>query len=124
MLLIRILMILTVACWAGPAQAQMYKWVDENGKVQTFNNENADFNNLPGSLKNEIENEDSIDRTNYSSGDNRDFNDGDRNSVRDFKLDGDYSEMYNSPNGNNPYQESTTLINNEASLFIRVVVSW
>ena len=26
-------MILTVACWAGPAQAQMYKWVDENGKV-------------------------------------------------------------------------------------------
>lgn len=91
--------------------------IDENGKVQTFNNENADFNNLPGSLKNEIENEDSIDRTNYSKGDNRDFNDGDRNSVRDFKLDGDYSEMYNSPNGDNPYQETTTLINNEARVY-------
>ena len=91
--------------------------IDENGKVQTFSNENADFNNLPGSLKNEIENEDSIDRTNYSKGDNRDFNDGDRNSVREFKLDGDYSEMYNSPNSDNPFQETTTLINNEARVY-------
>lgn len=27
------MIILTLACWMGPAQAQMYKWVDENGKI-------------------------------------------------------------------------------------------
>ena len=68
--------------------------IDENGKVITFGTENTNYDNLPGSLKNEIEDEDSIDRTNYSKGDNRDFNDGDRNSVRDFKLDGEFSNMY------------------------------
>ena len=91
--------------------------IDENGKVLTVSSENANYDNLPGSLKNEIEDENSIDRTNYSKGDNRDFNDGDRNSVRDFKLDGEYSKMYNSPDQNNQFEESTTLINNEARVY-------
>ena len=91
--------------------------IDENGKVITFGTENANSDNLPGSLKNEIEDEESIDRTNYSKGDNRDFNDGDRNSVRDFKLDGEFSNMYNSPNEDNPFEESTTLVNNEARVY-------
>ena len=91
--------------------------IDENGKVLTVSSENANYDNLPGSLKNEIEDEDKIDRTNYNKGDNRDYNDGDRNSVRDFKLDGEYSKMYNSPDKNNQFEESTTLINNEARVY-------
>ena len=91
--------------------------IDENGKVLTVSSENANYDNLPGSLKNEIEDESSIDRTNYNKGDNRDYNDGDRNSVRDFKLDGEYSKMYNSPDKNNQFEESTTLINNEARVY-------
>ena len=31
--------------------------IDENGKVITFGTENANYDNLPGSLKNEIEDE-------------------------------------------------------------------
>ena len=60
--------------------------IDENGKVITFGTENANSDNLPGSLKNEIEDEESIDRTNYSKGDNRDFNDGDRNSLGELYI--------------------------------------
>ena len=91
--------------------------IDENGKVITYTSQDANYDNLPGSLKKVIEDEESIDRTNYSSGDNRDFNDGDRNSVRDFKLDGEASKMYNSPTSENPFEESTTLINNEARVY-------
>ncbi|MDB0043451.1 gliding motility lipoprotein GldJ [Flavobacteriaceae bacterium] len=91
--------------------------IGKNGKVLTVSSENANYDNLPGSLKNEIEDDNSINRTNYSKGDNRDFNDGDSSSVRDFNLDGEYSRMYNSPEKNNQFEESTTLINNEARVY-------
>ena len=91
--------------------------IDENGKVLTVNPESATFDNLPGSLKLEVENEDSIDRVNYSTGDNRDYNDGDRNSVRNFSLDGEVSSMYNSPTEEDMSEERTTLINNEARVY-------
>ena len=91
--------------------------IDENGKVLTVDPESATFDNLPGSLKQEVENEDSIDRVNYSTGDNRDYNDGDRNSVRNFSLDGEVSSMYNSPTEEDMSEERTTLINNEARVY-------
>ena len=77
------------------------KFVPEWNRRETWEelvkrNKNMHIKKYP-KLKNEIEDEESIDRTNYSKGDNRDFNDGDRNSVRDFKLDGEFSNMYNSP---------------------------
>jgi gliding motility-associated lipoprotein GldJ len=78
---------------------------------------NKTYETRPGSLKNEIENEESIDRINYIKGDNRDFNDGDRYSVRDFNLEGKSSNMYNSPSKDNPLEESTTLVNNEARVY-------
>ena len=91
--------------------------IDENGKVLTVDPESATFDNLPGSLKQEVENEDSIDRVNYSTGDNRDYNDGDRNSVRNFSLDGEVSSMYNSPTEEDMSEERTTLIDNEARVY-------
>ena len=88
--------------------------IDENGKVTYVTS--FDIDNLPGSLKSKTEDKDSLkNRTNYSYGDNRDFNDGDRNSVRDFKLDGEFSNMYNFPKKDN--EESTTLISNEARVY-------
>ena len=91
--------------------------IDENGKVITVSSKDASYDNLPGSLKNELEDDNSINRTNYSKGDNRNYNDGDRNSVRDYNLDGNYSKMYNSPDENNPNNETTTLINDEARVY-------
>ena len=78
---------------------------------------NKTYETRPGSLKNEIENEESIDRINYNKGDNRDFNDGDRYSVRDYNLEGKSSTMYNSPIKDNPTKEPTTLISNEARVY-------
>ena len=60
---------------------------------------------------------DSKDRVNYSTGDNRNFNDGDRNSVRDFTLEGDFKRMYNAPTGDDGNEERTTLIDNEARVY-------
>ena len=57
------------------------------------------------------------DRVNYSVSDNRDFNDGDRASVRDFTLEGDYKRMYNAPTDEGGNEERTTLIDNEAKVF-------
>jgi len=91
--------------------------IDENGKVLTVDPESATFDNLPGSLKQEVENEDSIDRVNYSTGDNRDYNDGDRNSVRNFTLDGEVASMYNAPTEEDMSEERTTLIDDEARVY-------
>lgn len=94
--------------------------IDENGKTVTINEENASYNALPGSLLEEVLSTEDVtkqQRVNYSTGDNRDFNDGDRGSVRDFQIEGDYSRMYNAPSEEDGGEERTTLINDEARVF-------
>ena len=61
--------------------------------------------------------EDLKERVNYKTGDNRNFNDGDRNSVRNYTIEGDYSRMYNSPSEEDGEEERTTLIDNEARVY-------
>ena len=94
--------------------------IDENGKTVTIDEENASYNALPGSLLEEVLSTEDVtkqQRVNYSTGDNRDFNDGDRGSVRDFQIEGDYSRMYNAPSEEDGGEERTTLINDEARVF-------
>ena len=92
--------------------------IGEDGKLNTIDAENASYDYLPGSLKEDIQkDEDLTDRVNYSVGDNRDFNDGDRASVRDFTLEGDFKRMYNAPTDEDGNEERTTLIDNEAKVF-------
>ena len=84
----------------------------------TVDTENASYDVLPGALLEEVQKtEDLKDRVNYSTGDNRNFNDGDRNSVRDFTLEGDFKRMYNAPTGDDGNEERTTLIDNEARVY-------
>ena len=90
--------------------------IGENGKVILIDSKNATYDNLPGSIKQEIENEDSINRVNYSTGDNRNYNDGDSKSIRNSNLE-EVSTMYNSPNSDDISEERTTLISDEARVF-------
>jgi len=97
--------------------------IGEDGKMVTTDAENADYDYLPGSLVEEVvKTEDLVDRVNYSTGDNRDFNDGDLTSTRDKNpptYEGDFSRMYNSPTDetNADRKETTTLIDNEAKVY-------
>ena len=92
--------------------------IGDDGKLITVDTENASYDVLPGALLEEVQKtEDLKDRVNYSTGDNRDFNDGDRNSVRDFTLEGDFKRMYNAPTGDDGNEERTTLIDNEARVY-------
>ncbi|MGY8948493.1 MAG: gliding motility lipoprotein GldJ [Flavobacteriales bacterium] len=90
--------------------------IGDDGKVITIDPDSATFDNLPGSVKEEVVS-DSIYRVNYSVGDNRNFNDGDVNSIREYGLEGSVEDsMYDSPTSES--QEGTiTLINNEARVF-------
>ena len=91
--------------------------IGEDGKLITVDVENASYDVLPGALLEEVQKtEDLKDRVNYSTGDNRNFNDGDRNSVRDFSLEGDYKRMYNSPTGDDG-EERTTLVDDQAKVY-------
>ena len=83
----------------------------------TIDEENASYDFLPGSLQEEVVKDEDIDRVNYSTGDNRNYNDGDRNSVRDFTIEGDYSRMYNAPFDEDGDEERTTLIDDEARVY-------
>ena len=91
--------------------------IGEDGKMTTINEDDASYDFLPGSLLEEVVKTEDIDRVNYSTGDNRDFNDGDRNSVRNYTIEGDYSRMYNSPSEEDGEEERTTLIDNEARVY-------
>jgi gliding motility-associated lipoprotein GldJ len=91
--------------------------IGEDGKMVTIDEENASYDFLPGSLQEEVVKDEDIDRVNYSTGDNRNYNDGDRNSVRDFTIEGDYSRMYNAPSDEDGDEERTTLIDNEARVY-------
>lgn len=91
--------------------------IGEDGKLITVDAENASYDFQPGALLEEVQKtEDLKDRVNYSTGDNRNFNDGDRNSVRDFTLEGDFKRMYNSPTGDDG-EERTTLIDDQARVY-------
>ena len=91
--------------------------IGEDGKLITVDVENASYDVLPGALLEEVQKtEDLKDRVNYSTGDNRNFNDGDRNSVRDFTLEGDFKRMYNSPTGDDG-EERTTLVDDQAKVY-------
>jgi len=91
--------------------------IGEDGKLITVDVENASYDVLPGALLEEVQKtEDLKDRVNYSTGDNRNFNDGDRNSVRDFTLEGDFKRMYNSPTGDDG-EERTTLVDDQARVY-------
>ena len=91
--------------------------IGEDGKMVTTDAENANYDFLPGSLVEEVVKTEDIDRVNYSTGDNRDYNDGDRGSVRDFTLEGDFARMYNAPSEEGGDIETTTLIDNEARVY-------
>ena len=92
--------------------------IGDDGKLITVDTENASYDVLPGALLEEVQKtEDLKERVNYKTGDNRNFNDGDRNSVRDFTLEGDFKRMYNAPDGEDGNEERTTLIDNEARVY-------
>ena len=61
-----------------------------------------------------------IDRVNYSTGDNRNFNDGDLTSTREGlepTFEGDYAPMYNNINKDDKDKNATTLVDDEARVF-------
>ena len=105
--------------------------IDDNGKVTTITRENFSdqyevlpngrllIKNMPGDLI-EIElSESDLNRTNYSSSDNRNYRDGDVESSR-FFSDGQEKEMYNSPNisdENSSSMNSTSLISDETRVY-------
>jgi gliding motility-associated lipoprotein GldJ len=90
--------------------------IDDDGKVITIDPDSATFDNLPGSVKEEVVS-DSIYRVNYSVGDNRNYNDGDMSSIREFGLEGSVEDsMYDSPTAESK-EGTITLINDEARVF-------
>ena len=94
--------------------------IGEDGKVKiTKTTDSISAQNLPGSVLEEAIKDEEINRLNYSSSDNRNFNDGDIGSVRDYKKGNEKPEipMYNSSLENNKDDERTTLISNEARVF-------
>ena len=91
--------------------------IGEDGKMASIDEENASYDFLPGSILEEVVKTEDIDRVNYSTGDNRNYNDGDRNSVRNFTIEGDYARMYNAPSEDDGGEERTTLIDDEARVY-------
>ena len=69
------------------------KIVLKNGRI--------DFKNLPGELVQTDLDEDDLLRINYSKSDNRNYNDGDKESTRSFNIKGQDKEMYNNPRNEN-----------------------
>ena len=82
--------------------------IGEDGKVLiTKNTDSISTQNLPGSIQYEDSN----------SVDLRNFNDGDLKSTREFLSSSGISQMYNSPDLNDPNSESTTLISDKARVY-------
>ena len=82
--------------------------IGEDGKVLiTKNTDSISIQNLPGSIQYRDSN----------SVDLRNFNDGDLKSTREFLSSSGISQMYNSPDLNDPNLESTTLISDKARVY-------
>ena len=105
--------------------------IDDNGKVTTITRENFSdqyevlpngrllIKNMPGDLVEVELSEFDLNRTNYSSSDNRNYRDGDVESSRFFSA-GQEKEMYNSPNisdENSSSMNSTSLISDETRVY-------
>tara|TARA_B110000008_G_C16954596_1_gene557635 strand:- start:416 stop:1996 length:1581 start_codon:yes stop_codon:yes gene_type:complete len=96
------------------------KNITEDGKVKTVGLDDANYDYLPGSVLEEVEKTEDIDRVNYSTGDNRNFNDGDLTSTREGlepTFEGDYAPMYNNINKDDKDKNATTLVDDEARVF-------
>ena len=94
--------------------------ISQEGKLVKTSSDEADFDNLPGSLVEELVKDEDIDRVNYATSDNRNFNDGDLTSTRDNNpptFEGDYAQMYNSINKEDKDKYATTLVDDEARVF-------
>mgnify|MGYP001156959254 FL=1 len=84
-----------------------YNVIDENNINDTINNRiklqdgRIEFKNLPGELVQTDLDKNDLLRINYSKGDNRDYNDGDKESTRSFNIKGQDKEMYNNPRNEN-----------------------
>ena len=92
--------------------------IGDDGKVITIDPDSATFDNLPGSVKEELVS-DSIRRNNYSVADNINYNDGDITSLRSYKKvgEGDVEDsMYDAPTGKSD-ESTTNLIDDEARVF-------
>ena len=83
-----------------------YNIIDENNINDTINNRiklqdgRTDFKNLPGELvQNDLDPSDLL-RINYSKSDNRNYNDGDKESSRNY-TGGQDNEMYTNPRSGN-----------------------
>ena len=82
--------------------------IGEDGKVLiTKNTDSISTQNLPGSIQ----------YGDSNSVDLRNFNDGDLKSTREFLSSSGISQMYNSPDLNDPNSESTTLISDKARVY-------
>ena len=94
--------------------------IGEDGKVKITKDTDSIISaqNLPGSLVEEALKDEDIDRLNYYTSDNRNFNDGDIGSVRDYDKGNAKPKipMYNS-SLENKNDERTTLISNEARVY-------
>jgi len=81
--------------------------IDEEMNDISYYRGNISIQNLPGSIQYRDSN----------SVDLRNFNDGDLKSTREFLSSSGISQMYNSPDLNDPNLESTTLISDKARVY-------
>ena len=83
-----------------------YNIIDENNinaeenKIK-LKDGRIDFKNLPGELVQTDLDKDDLLRINYSKADNRDYNDGDKESTRNYGPNQQVKEMYNNPRNEN-----------------------
>ena len=102
-----------------------YNIIDENNINEEENriklqDGRIDFKNLPGELVQTKLNENDLLRINYSKDDNRDYNDGDKESSRNYGSNQQVKkEMYNNPRNENPdiTDFRTSLIGNDSRVY-------
>tara|TARA_B100001173_G_scaffold106253_1_gene92034 strand:+ start:3836 stop:5431 length:1596 start_codon:yes stop_codon:yes gene_type:complete len=88
----------------------------EENKIK-YKNGRIDFKSLPGEIKLQEPDSNSINRINYTRSDNRNFNDGDKESSREYEKNTATTTMYNSPDDNNKDIVRLSLINDDSRLY-------
>ena len=90
---------------------------DEENKIQ-LKDGRIYFKNLPGELVQTNLDKDDLLRINYSKGDNRGYNDGDKESSRNY-VNGQDSEMYTNPRSENSAIDDfrPSLIGNDSRVY-------
>ncbi len=73
----------------------------DDDNVRKLPNGRLDFKSLPGEIIESDLDSSELLRTNYSKSDNRDYNDGDKESSRNYGTNQQAKEMYNNPRNNN-----------------------